>query len=90
MLLLTKSALCTWSLWRGRQDTVLAYAASPCSMEVLLLLLLAAVLQAGLEQLPTLLSQVLENHTDEVWALQFSHDGRYLASAAKDGAVILW
>lgn len=59
------------------------------SMEVLLLLL-AAVLQAGLEQLPTLLSQVLENHTDEVWALQFSHDGRYLASAAKDGAVILW
>ncbi len=46
--------------------------------------------QAGLEQLPTHLSQVLDQHTDEVWALQFSHDGRHLASASKDGSVILW
>ncbi|GAB4818715.1 hypothetical protein N2152v2_005761 [Parachlorella kessleri] len=46
--------------------------------------------QAGLEQLPTQPSQVLDKHTDEVWAVQFSHDGRHLASAAKDGCVILW
>ena len=54
------------------------------------LLLLLPPLQAGLEQLPTQPSQVLDKHTDEVWAVQFSHDGRHLASAAKDGCVILW
>lgn len=29
-------------------------------------------------------------HSDEVWALQFSGDGRWLASAGKDGCAVLW
>eukprot|EP00741_Cyanophora_paradoxa_P019883 tig00021178_g19189.t1 len=34
--------------------------------------------------------QTLEAHTDEVWFVQFSHDGRHLASASKDTTVIVW
>lgn len=45
---------------------------------------------AGPEQLPTMTSQVLDVHTDEVWALQFSGDGRWLATASKDGSALLW
>ena len=29
-------------------------------------------------------------HDDEVWFLQFSHDGRYLASSSKDCTAIIW
>lgn len=47
-------------------------------------------LQAGPEQLPSECTQALEMHADEVWALQFSADGRWLASAGKDGAAVLW
>lgn len=36
------------------------------------------------------LAQVLEVHNDEVWFLQFSHDGRYLASSSKDCTAIIW
>lgn len=54
------------------------------------MLLVPWLAQVGLEQLPSVASQTLEHHTDEVWALQFSHDGRHLASASKDGSVILW
>lgn len=32
----------------------------------------------------------LSGHTDEVWFVQFSHNGRYLASASKDRSVIIW
>lgn len=32
----------------------------------------------------------LEGHTDEVWFVQFSHKGEYLASASKDATVIIW
>lgn len=34
--------------------------------------------------------QILEDHTDEVWFLNFSHDGRYLASSSKDHTAIIW
>jgi WD repeat-containing protein 26 len=32
----------------------------------------------------------LQGHTDEVWFVQFSHNGQYLASASKDTSVIVW
>lgn len=34
--------------------------------------------------------QILEDHADEVWFLNFSHDGRYLASSSKDHTAIIW
>jgi WD repeat-containing protein 26 len=32
----------------------------------------------------------LAGHGNEVWFVQFSHNGRYLASASKDTSVIIW
>lgn len=34
--------------------------------------------------------QVLEGHSDEIWHVVFSHDGRLVGSAAKDGAACVW
>ena len=34
--------------------------------------------------------QALEGHTDEVWHVQFSHQGDRLASASKDQTAIIW
>ncbi|GAA6004705.1 hypothetical protein JCM10207_000988 [Rhodosporidiobolus poonsookiae] len=39
---------------------------------------------------PSYTSHVLQEHTDEVWRLAWSHDGEWLASAGKDKMVMLW
>ncbi|KAK4796066.1 hypothetical protein SAY86_028392 [Trapa natans] len=46
--------------------------------------------QCGRDQIPSRTLQVLEAHKDEVWFLQFSHDGKYLASASNDWTAIIW
>ncbi|GAA5894761.1 hypothetical protein JCM6882_006674 [Rhodosporidiobolus microsporus] len=39
---------------------------------------------------PDYATHVLQEHTDEVWRLAWSHDGEWLATAGKDKTVILW
>lgn len=39
---------------------------------------------------PLRTTNILGEHTDEVWFLAFSHDGKFLASASKDKTVIVW
>ncbi|KAG0477080.1 hypothetical protein HPP92_013921 [Vanilla planifolia] len=46
--------------------------------------------QCGKDQLPSKTLQILQGHDGEVWFLQFSHDGKYLASSSNDRAVIIW
>ncbi|OLL24911.1 putative WD repeat-containing protein, partial [Neolecta irregularis DAH-3] len=41
-------------------------------------------------EFPRTTIKILEAHTDEVWFVKFSHNGRYLASASKDATVIIW
>ncbi|KAI8055309.1 WD40-repeat-containing domain protein [Syncephalis plumigaleata] len=40
--------------------------------------------------LPSETLHQLTKHTNEVWCVAFSHDGRYLASASKDRTAIIW
>lgn len=40
--------------------------------------------------LPTRQVAVLDGHRDEVWHVQFSHDGTKLATASKDGSACVW
>mmetsp|Transcript_7295 Transcript_7295/g.11568 ORF Transcript_7295/g.11568 Transcript_7295/m.11568 type:complete len:562 (-) Transcript_7295:159-1844(-) len=42
------------------------------------------------DQIPRETQFVLDQHQDEVWYIQFSHNGAYLASASKDNTVIIW
>lgn len=42
------------------------------------------------ERVPNKILHRLEGHSDEVWFVQFSHRGVYLASASKDTTVIIW
>ena len=41
-------------------------------------------------EIPRRTGAVLDAHTDEVWHLGFSHDGKTLATGSKDCTVILW
>ncbi|KAI1306428.1 hypothetical protein EDD11_004759 [Mortierella claussenii] len=40
--------------------------------------------------IPSVSRQVLVGHSNEVWYISFSHDGRYLASASLDTKIIIW
>lgn len=42
------------------------------------------------DRVPREILHRLEGHSDEVWFVQFSHLGEYLASASKDASVIIW
>ncbi|XP_024019245.1 WD repeat-containing protein 26 homolog [Morus notabilis] len=44
----------------------------------------------GRDQIPSRTLQILQEHTDEVWFVQFSHNGRYLASSSNDKSTIIW
>ncbi len=45
---------------------------------------------AGPSSVPNACIHMLDAHEDEVWYVQFSHDGRNLATASRDKTVILW
>ncbi|KAI0063418.1 WD40 repeat-like protein [Artomyces pyxidatus] len=42
------------------------------------------------DMFPRTTTAILEVHTDEVWNMEWSHNGRYLATASKDKSVIIW
>lgn len=39
---------------------------------------------------PSVTTHVLADHTDEVWRIEWSPAGDFLASASKDRSVIIW
>lgn len=39
---------------------------------------------------PWITTTILEVHKDEVWNIQWSHNGAYLASASRDKSAIIW
>ncbi|XP_059628575.1 WD repeat-containing protein WDS homolog [Cornus florida] len=42
------------------------------------------------DQFPTETVQVLQGHSDEVWFVKFSNNGKYLASSSKDCRAMIW
>ncbi|CAK9325347.1 unnamed protein product [Citrullus colocynthis] len=44
----------------------------------------------GKNKIPSQTLQVLQAHSDEIWFLQFSHNGKYLASSSSDLSAIIW
>ncbi|KAK3007559.1 hypothetical protein RJ639_014405 [Escallonia herrerae] len=44
----------------------------------------------GRDQIPTETTQVLTDHKNEVWFVQFSNSGNYLASSSSDCTAIIW
>jgi WD40 repeat protein len=41
-------------------------------------------------QFPSTTTHILEGHTDEVWQVQWCHNGKMLASSGRDMTVIIW
>ncbi|KAL1406407.1 hypothetical protein Q8F55_008106 [Vanrija albida] len=39
---------------------------------------------------PSVTTHILADHTDEVWRIEWSPNGNYLASASKDKTVVIW
>lgn len=46
--------------------------------------------QCGRDQIPTETLQILTEHKNEVWFVQFSNNGNYLASSSSDCTAIIW
>ncbi|KAG0453971.1 hypothetical protein HPP92_025275 [Vanilla planifolia] len=46
--------------------------------------------KCSLEHIPCKCSQTLCNHKNEVWFVQFSNNGEYLASSSSDCTAIIW
>ncbi|KAJ1416666.1 WD40/YVTN repeat-like-containing domain superfamily [Sesbania bispinosa] len=44
----------------------------------------------GRDQIPTTTTQILTGHKNEVWFVQFSNNGEYLASSSNDCTAIIW
>jgi len=44
----------------------------------------------GRELFPSMTTVILEGHANEVWDVQWSHDGWYLATASSDNSAIIW
>jgi WD40 repeat protein len=42
------------------------------------------------EVFPTVATHVLAEHTNEVWTIEWSSNGQYLASAGKDKTIHIW
>lgn len=41
-------------------------------------------------QFPSFTTRILTEHTDEIWRLEFSHDGKWLATAGRDKTAMIW
>ncbi|XP_047337162.1 WD repeat-containing protein WDS homolog [Impatiens glandulifera] len=46
--------------------------------------------KCGRDQIPTETNQILVGHKNEVWFVQFSNNGEYLASSSSDCTAIIW
>jgi WD40 repeat protein len=42
------------------------------------------------DKFPRITTAILQVHSDEVWNLEWSHNGKFLASASKDRSVVIW
>ncbi|TYI70598.1 hypothetical protein E1A91_D08G232800v1 [Gossypium mustelinum] len=61
-------------IYHNSQDAVLLYEDHCC----------------GRDQIPTETVQILTEHSNEVWFIQFSNNGEYLASSSSDCTAIIW
>ncbi|KAE8691579.1 Transducin family protein / WD-40 repeat family protein isoform 2 [Hibiscus syriacus] len=46
--------------------------------------------QCARDQIPSSALQILQAHANEIWSLQFSQNGKYLASSSNDCSAIIW